>query len=179
MGKYMVGKNTLELSYLNYGIPKECWVYDCYNKTQTKIGDILYTIEIMHSQGEDREDEDFQYIPLDMLISFGDGFLLVFAINDKNSFDLIPKKRENIIKRKKDEEFPIILVGNKQDLDNNREVSYDDAKKLADSWNIEYIETSTVTNFNCKEAFEHLAVKIYEYKKEKAKKSSSCPCSIY
>ena len=57
-------------------------------------------------------------------------------------------------------------------------VSFDDAKQLADSWNIEYIETSVKTNYNCKEAFEHLAVKIYE-SREKPKKPSSCPCSIY
>ena len=120
--------------------------------------------------------EDNQII-WDMWIYFGDGFLLVFAINDKNSFDLIPKIIENIIKLKHDKAFPMILVGNKQDLDNNREVSYEEAKQLADSWNIEYIETSTLIQFNCNEAFEHLAVKINEFRQNK--KRSSCPCSIY
>ena len=75
-------------------------------------------------------------------------------------------------------ECPIILVGNKQDLAHNREVSYDDAKQLADSWNIEYIETSVNTNFNCIEPFDHLAVKIYESRLLK-KNKSTCPCSIY
>ena len=121
--------------------------------------------------------EDNQSI-WDMWIYFGDGFLLVFAINDKNSFDLIPSKIECIIKQKHDEAFPMILIGNKQDLTNNREVSYDEAKKLADSWNMEYIETSAQTNFNCDEAFENLAVKIYE-SRPKIKRSSFCPCSIY
>ena len=115
----------------------------------------------------------------DMRIKYGEGFLLVFAINDKNSFDLIPQKIERIIKEKHDEAFPMILVGSKQDLTNNREVSYDEAKQLADSWNIEYIETSAKNNFNCDEAFEHLAPKIYEYKSRQKRKRSSCPCSIY
>ena len=115
----------------------------------------------------------------DMWISFGDGFLLVFAINDKTSFDYIPSKIEHIIKLKHDKTFPMILVGNKQDLSNNKEVSYDDAKKLADSWNIEYIETSVKTTFNCDEAFEHLAVKICEYKSRLKTKRSLCSCSIY
>ena len=88
-------------------------------------------------------------------------------------------KIERIIKEKHDEAFPMILVGNKQDLTNNREVSYDEAKQLADSWNIEYIETSAKTNFNCDEAFKHLSVKIYEYKSRQKRKRSSCPCSIY
>ena len=115
---------------------------------------------------------------MDTWISFGQGFLLVFAINDKTSFDLIPSKRERIIKGKHGEMCPMILVGNKQDLASDREVLYDDAKKLADSWNIDYIETSAKTNFNCKEVFESMAIKIYESTK-KTKKPSSCPCSIY
>ena len=72
----------------------------------------------------------------------------------------------------------MILVGNKQDLTDNREVSYDEAKQLADSWNMEYIEASAKTRFNCDEAFEHLSLKIYEYKSRKNRKQSSCPCSI-
>ena len=113
----------------------------------------------------------------DMRIKYGEGFLLVFAINDKNSFDLIPQKIERIIKEKHDEAFPMILVGSKQDLTNNREVSYDEAKQSADSWNIDYIETSAKTNFNCKEAFENLTVKIYESRPKI--KRWLCPCSIY
>ena len=137
---------------------------------QTKIDDKLFKIEILDTAGED----DYPQM-LDMWINFGQGFLLVFAINDKNSFDLIPSKIERIIKGKHDESIPMILVGNKQDLVNNREVSYEEAKKLADSWNIEYIETSARNNINCYEAFDHLAVKIYESRP----KRSSCPCFIY
>ena len=114
---------------------------------------------------------------LDVYKNFAEGFLLVFGINDRKSFDLVPSKRDHIIKRKQTESCPMILIGNKQDLTNNREVSYDEAKQLADSWNIDYIETSAKTNFNCKEAFENLAVKIYESRPKI--KSSSCPCSIY
>ena len=139
---------------------------------QTKIDDNLYRIEILDTAGED----DYQQM-MDTWISFGEGFLLVFAINDKTNFDLIPPKRERIIKGKHGEICPMILIGNKQDLADNREIPYDDAKQLADSWGIDYIETSAKTDFNCKEVFERLAVKIYE-SKAKTKKSS-CPCSIY
>ena len=97
---------------------------------------------------------------MDMWINFGEGFLLVFAINDKESFNIIKSKRDRILKGKHGEPTPMVLVGNKQDLSQEREVVYDEAKRLADSWQIEYIETSAKTNFNCKEAFEKLALKI-------------------
>ena len=118
----------------------------------------------MDTAGED----DYQNM-MDMWISFGEGFLLVFAINDKESFELL--KGKHGIK------CPIVLIGNKQDLENERVIQYDEAKKLADSWGIEYMETSAKTNFNCKEAFEKLAQKIV------AEKSSGdgkkCGCNIF
>ena len=101
---------------------------------------------------------------IDMWINFGDGFLLVFAINDKISFDALPKKRERIIKGKHGEIVPMLLVGNKQDLSDKREVQYDDAKKLAESWGIDYIETSAKNKFKCKEALQALAKKIADAK---------------
>ena len=67
------------------------------------------------------------------------------------------------------------MVGNKQDLENERKVPHADAKQLADSWGIEYIETSAKTNFNCKEAFEKLAQKIVKAKT--APKPNPC-CNI-
>ncbi len=113
---------------------------------------------------------------MDMWISFGEGFLLVFAINDAESFELLKGKHDRVLKGKHGVKCPILLVGNKQDLDKERKVNFDEAKALADSWNIEYIETSAKTNFNCKEAFEKLAQKIVEMKKEGEK--DKC-CNIF
>ena len=103
---------------------------------------------------------------MDMWISFGEGFLLVFAINDLESFELLKGKYDRVMKGKHGVKCPILLVGNKQDLTNERKVDYEQAKKTADQWGIEYIETSAKTNFNCKEAFEKLAQKIVEMKKK-------------
>ena len=111
-----------------------------------------------------------------MWINFGEGFLLVFAINDKDSFDVIKTKRERIIKGKHGEIPPMILVGNKQDLAQNRKIPYDEAKSLADSWGIEYIETSAKTNLNCRQPFEKLGVLISSYKNTT---KGECCCSIY
>jgi small GTP-binding protein len=114
---------------------------------------------------------------LDSWINFGDGFLLVFAINDEESFKLLEQKRARIIKNKNNNNIPIILVGNKQDLNDERKVEFSDAKNLADSWKCEYIETSATKNFRCKEAFEKLAAKIVETQNTKTK-SKNCPCCL-
>ena len=116
-------------------------------------------------------EEDYQNM-MDMWISFGDGFLLVFAINDKESFELLKGKYQRVIKGKHGNKCPMLLVGNKQDLEKERQVLYKDAKALADSWGIEYIETSAKTNFNCQEALEKLVLEIVK----KNSNDSGCPC---
>ena len=115
---------------------------------------------------------------MDMWISFGEGFLLVFAINDKESFNLLKGKHDRVLKGKHGAKCPILLVGNKQDLENERQVTYSEAKAQADSWGIEYIETSAKTNFNCKEAFEKLAQNIVKTKTTSFDRGSTCPCTI-
>ena len=130
-----------------------------------------YEIEILDTSGED----DYQNM-LNMWISYGEGFMLIFSINDKETFEKVKIKRDRILQEKKGIKYTMILVGNKQDLENERKVSYNEAKELADSWGISYIETSAKTNFNCKEAFEILAKNIIKFKNElkKNKKKKKC-----
>ncbi len=144
-------------------------IEDCY-QTNINVDNKARLVEILDTAGQ----EDYQNM-MDMWISFGDGFLLVFAIDDKESFDSIKTKHERVLKGKK-KKPPFVLVGNKKDLEDRRKVSFDDAKKLADSWGIEYIETSAKNNLNCKEPFERLAQDIWNSKKQP---SGGCKCSIF
>ena len=117
--------------------------------------------------------EDYQDSMKDTWISQAEGFLLVFAINDKESFSYIEEMHDRIVNVKKGAKCPILLVGNKQDLENERQVTYAEAKKKADSWGIEYMETSANTNSNCKEALEKL---VREIVVKKNSNDSGCPC---
>ena len=83
-----------------------------------------------------------------MWINFGEGFLLVYAVNDKESFECLEKRRDRILKLKKGQKCPIVLVGNKCDLERERVVLESEAKELARQWGAGYIETSaTVKNY--------------------------------
>ena len=176
LGKGVVGKSSLTYRFINYDVSTEHdpTIEDRY-KSNLNIEGTNYEVEILDTAGE----EDYQNM-MDMWISFGEGFLLVFAINDKESFNLIKSKRDRILRGKHGVKYPILLVGNKNDLENERQVNYSEAKEMADKWGIEYIETSAKTNFNCKEAFEMLAQKIVQKKGKnsgKGGKSRTC-CNI-
>ena len=174
LGKGVVGKSSLTYRFINYNAPQEHdpTIEDRY-KSNIQINGKEYEVEILDTAGE----ENYQNM-IDMWISFGEGFLLVFAINDEQSLEVIKRKYERVKKGKHNTKVPFLLVGNKQDLENDRKITYEAAKKVAQEWGVEYIETSAKTNFNCKEAFEKMAQKIVELKCS-ADSDKKCSCNIY
>lgn len=73
----------------------------------------------------------------------GQGFLLVFSITSLSSLTELAELREQIIRIKDDENVPIVIVGNKSDLEEDRVVSRARAFEVSQRWgNAPYYETS-------------------------------------
>lgn len=53
----------------------------------------------------------------------GEGFLLIYSITSRQSFEEIMTFQQQILRVKDKDYFPIIVVANKCDLDKEREVS--------------------------------------------------------
>lgn len=88
----------------------------------------------------------------DTWINEAEGFILVFAINDLESYEHCQKSRDHITKNKNIIRAPIMLIGNKSDLQKDyRKIDYFAAKALAESWGAEYVETSVKGDYNVKE----------------------------
>ena len=178
LGKLCSKKSTIIYRFINYNAPEEHdpTIEDRY-KASINIEGIDFEIEILDTNGE----EDYQNM-MDMWISFGEGFLLVFDITNRESFEVLKGRYHRIVKGKHGEQVPIILVGNKKELEKQRKVSFEEANKLADSLGIEYIEISDKIKLNCKECFEKLSKAILISKLEKLKKkkkNSLKECIIY
>ena len=78
--------------------------------------------------------------------------LVVFDITDRDSFDHVRNWMADIDKFAK-EGVLRILVGNKCDLMNNRQVSTEEAKEIANKYGIKYIETSAKDTINIDDLF--------------------------
>lgn len=52
----------------------------------------------------------------------GEGFLLIYSITDRDSFDMIGAMHRQLLRVKDTESVPIVLVGNKCDLEYQRRV---------------------------------------------------------
>ncbi|OJJ57025.1 hypothetical protein ASPSYDRAFT_1109598 [Aspergillus sydowii CBS 593.65] len=84
----------------------------------------------------------------------GQGFLLVFSITSMSSLNELSELREQIIRIKDDENVPIVIVGNKSDLEEDRAVPRARAFSLSQSWgNAPYYETSARRRANVNEVF--------------------------
>lgn len=100
----------------------------------------------------------------------GQGFLLVFSICNMNSFYELAELREQIIRIKDDEDIPMVLVGNKSDMEDERVVPRARAFQLAQQWGQKpYYETSARRRTNVDEVFLNLCHQIIQ------KDSSSRP----
>ena len=80
--------------------------------------------------------------------------IIVFDLSDKKSFISITEWLKQIEKHAKENVFKF-LVGNKSDLVDERQVSYDEAKQYADEHELPYIETSAKEGININELFDN------------------------
>ena len=91
----------------------------------------------------------------------GQGFLLVFSITSLASLNELYELREQIIRIKDDERVPLVIVGNKSDLEEAREVSRARAFAVSEGWgHAPYYETSARRRANVDEAFVDLCRQI-------------------
>lgn len=79
----------------------------------------------------------------DLYIKNGQGFIIVYSLTSKQSFQDIKLIRDQIIRVKGHNKVPIVLAANKCDLvEPFREVSTEEGFELANEWSVPYVETS-------------------------------------
>ena len=89
------------------------------------------------------------------------GALVVYDITQKKTFENI-EKWVNDLKAAGDPKITIILIGNKNDLDDKRQVSKDQGEEKARSFGCAFLETSAYSGDNIDKAFNLMVKEIYE-----------------
>ncbi|KAM9931178.1 hypothetical protein OXX80_009169, partial [Metschnikowia pulcherrima] len=90
----------------------------------------------------------------ELYIKSGKGFLLVYSVTDENSLQELLALREQVLRIKDSESVPMVLIGNKCDLDDDRVISIDDGMNVSQQWGlVPFYETSAMYKTNVDEAF--------------------------
>lgn len=183
LGAGAVGKSALTLQFIQgQFVPDyDPTIEDAYRKPTTIDGSPLL-LDVLDTAGQ----EDFIALRASWMRN-KDGFVLVFSIINKKSFEQIESFYEQICEVYEENPPPIILCGNKADLDNvevlesnpklyQREVSSKDAQKLAEKWSCcAYIETSAKTGTNVTELYSTLVRHIIAPKVKKTETNINPP----
>ena len=90
---------------------------DSYRK-QCVIDDEVALLDVLDTAGQ----EEYSAMR-EQYMRTGEGFLLVYSITSRQSFEEILTFQQQILRVKDKDYFPIIMVGNKCDLEGERQVS--------------------------------------------------------
>ncbi|CAD5218544.1 unnamed protein product [Bursaphelenchus okinawaensis] len=167
-----VGKSalTIQLIQNQFVVEYDPTIEDSYRK-QVLIDGETCLLDILDTAGQ----EEYSAMR-DQYMRTGEGFLLVFALNELKSFENINQYREQIKRVKDSEEVPMVLVGNKCDLP-QRAMDQRQIDDLARNFGVPYEQTSAKTRVGVDDAFHALVREIRKHKekqKEKPKKKKKC-----
>ena len=168
--------STLKLNVITLGnssVGKTCFIYKYfYNKFRSRLNSTFgidywsknielpsgqtITLRIQDTAGQER----FRCISSN-LVKMADGILLMYDITNIETFEAITEWVKSI-KDIKGDDFPILLIGNKCDLEDKRKIAKEDGEKQAKDNGFLFFETSCKDNINIQETINALVNKIIE-----------------
>ncbi|TFK20156.1 ras protein [Coprinopsis marcescibilis] len=151
LGDGGVGKTALAVQFtLNCFVETyDPTIEDAYRR-QLVVDNKMCFVEVIDTAGQE------EYASLrDQWVREGQGFILVYSIASRSTFDRLEIFRQSMRKVKRGDPI-FMLVGNKCDKTYEREVSRDEGMALARQFGCEFIETSAKTAQNVERLFTNL-----------------------
>jgi len=152
-----VGKSALTIQFIqNHFIDEyDPTIEDSYRK-QVTIDTQSCLLDILDTAGQ----EEYSAMR-DQYMRTGQGFILTYTITKRQSFDEVCSQfREQILRVKDSDKVPMVLCGNKCDLENERQVTKAEGEGIGKSWLCPFYETSALARINVEEAFYDLVREI-------------------
>ncbi|KAL6479485.1 ras-related protein Rap-2b [Colossoma macropomum] len=173
LGSGGVGKSALTVQFVTGSFIEKYdpTIEDFYRK-EIEVDSSPSVLEILDTAGT----EQFASMR-DLYIKNGQGFILVYSLVNQQSFQDIKPMRDQIVRVKRYERVPMVLVGNKVDLDGEREVAAGEGKALADEWNCPFMETSAKNKSSVDELFAEI-VRQMNYAAAPGGDEQCCACAI-
>jgi Ras-related protein Rap-1B len=175
LGSGGVGKSALTVQFVQ-GIFVEKYdptIEDSYRK-QVEVDNQQCMLEILDTAGT----EQFTAMR-DLYMKNGQGFVLVYSIIAQSTFNDLPDLREQILRVKDCDDVPMVLVGNKCDLNDQRVISTEQGEQMASKFGgCAFLEASAKTKTNVDDVFyiliRSINKKLPDQGEKKGKKKGGC-----
>ncbi|ELU08532.1 hypothetical protein CAPTEDRAFT_158614 [Capitella teleta] len=152
LGDGGVGKSALTMQFvchefLDYHDPT---IEDSYQH-QVHIDSRVAHLDILDTAGQ----PEFATIR-EQYMRTGEGYVICYSITDKRSFEEAIEYKKLINRYARVDHIPIVLVGNKSDLEHLRRVGVSDGEALSKEWACPFHETSAALRRNVDVVFHDL-----------------------
>ena len=156
IGDSGVGKTNLIGRYLKneYKEDSKATVGVEFGEKKYEINGLKIKAQIWDTAGQER----YRAIT-SMYYKGAKGGLIVFDLSSKSTFQNV-EKWFNEIKKTADPTINLILIGNKSDLKDKRQISTEEGENKAKEMNVAYLETSALNADNVDKAFDLLIQEI-------------------
>ncbi|KAI9022325.1 ras-like protein 3 [Phycomyces nitens] len=164
-----VGKSALTIQFIQAQFVDEYdpTIEDSYRK-QCMIDEEIALLDVLDTAGQ----EEYSAMR-EQYMRNGEGFVLVYSITSRLSFDEVNTFYQQIRRVKDRDHFPMVLVGNKCDLDGERQVTIQEGRDRARQFNCPFRETSAKQKINVEDSFYQVVREIRRMNKEQEAQSKS------
>ena len=158
IGDAAVGKSNLLLRYAHdqFKPDYQLTIGVEFGAKNVEIRNKTYRIQIWDTAGQ----EKYRALTRSFLIK-AQGILALYDITNHTSFDNL-QSWLTLIKEECYVDIPVIIVGNKMDLEEKRIVDKEEASEYAKKQNVEFIETSSKTGENVEKTLYMLTEKVLQ-----------------
>jgi len=171
LGSGGVGKSALTVQFVSGHFMEKYdpTIEDFYRK-EIEVDSCPCVLEILDTAGT----EQFASMR-DLYIKNGQGFVVVYSLTNHQTFQDIKHMRDQVVRVKGTEKVPILLVGNKVDMETHREVPTVEGMALAQFWNCPFVEASAKNKTNVNEVFAEI-VREMNMRPEQKDREIICTC---
>ncbi|KAI9496913.1 ras-like protein 3, partial [Zychaea mexicana] len=164
-----VGKSALTIQFIQSHFVDEYdpTIEDSYRK-QCVIDNETALLDVLDTAGQE------EYCAMrEQYMRNGEGFILVYSITSRLSFEEISTFYEQVRRVKDHDLFPVVLVGNKCDLESERQVSSQEGRDLARTFGCPFSETSAKQRVRVEDTFHDAVREIRRINKEQEARAAA------
>ncbi|KAI0261518.1 ras protein [Gloeopeniophorella convolvens] len=173
VGSGAVGKSSLTIQFVQNQFVD---IYDPtiegapLNVLPDAVQELMYLalVDVLDTAGQ----EDYSAMHTHWFRS-GEAFLLVYSVTDRSSFDAATAFHQEIVRAKDSDTVPLVLAGNKCDLEYERQVTMNEGRTRAREYGCRFFETSAKQRINVQEAFFELVRAIRDHNRSMQKRRIS------